>query len=95
MHILSSKPNNEAVKAFADHATQDELWDIDRRQAKKSGIIIGNDEMLRQHGNRLICPRCERAALRYGARDRARCKCGWEGKSITVDEYMTEKLYGR
>jgi RNase P subunit RPR2 len=94
---MARKSEQDQLKSFADHATQDPLWDIDRRELqKKSRIIIGNDEMLRQHRNRLICPQCERAALRCGAKDRARCSvktCGWEGRSVTVGEYLDQKLY--
>lgn len=75
--------------------TKDPWWqnDIKRLQEKKK-IIIGSQEIIREYGSRLICPKCERGAFRNGTRDRARCNiCGWEGPSLTIDEYMTEKFY--
>jgi ribosomal protein S27AE len=93
--LLERKPEPERRRIFSNHAVDNPLWEVDRREAVKSKIIIGNEQMLKEHGNRLICPKCERAAFRYGTKDQARCdRCGWEGKSITVKEYMDNKLYG-
>ena len=79
-------------KMFADHATQDPIWDVDRKHNKG----LSNWELMRLFGARLICPKCERVAFRHKKKDMAFCpKCGWHGRSITVDEYLNEKTNRR
>ena len=98
MIVLARKSEGEHEQQFIKHMTQDTLWkqDMDQLKKDKGKIVIGTQDMIRRHGRRLICPKCERGAFRHGSNDRARCNlCGWEGYSITVDEYITEKLYRR
>ena len=63
-------------------------------------LIVSNGEMLIRYKRRLICPKCEQQAFRTG-RTTAKCgnpKCGNHGiefSSITVQEYLDEKLYRR
>ncbi len=81
---------------YLKHMVSDPIWtrDLNDMRDKKKGIVLASQEIMRRHGQRLICIKCERAALRYGKKDRARCNwCGWEGKSVTVDEYLTQKLW--
>lgn len=44
-----------------------------------------------------VCPKCERLAFRdVGWKENriATCSnCGWHGKTVTYDEYITKKLY--
>lgn|GEM_PF-2569126 len=97
MIVLLPRTEQEREQTFIKHMTAHPWWQNDIQQLRKDTgkIVVGTQEILRRHGQRLICPKCETGAYRTG-KDRARCnKCGWEGKSITVDEYITEKLYRR
>lgn len=94
--MTSSHNEREKEDRYVRHMTNDPFWrsDIARMKGGDKRIVIGSREIIRRHGNRLICPKCETGAYRYGAPDRARCnKCGWEGRSVTVDEYLTQKLW--
>ena len=95
MVILSRKPEEQEQK-FVNHMTSHEWWQNDINQIKQDTgkIIIGTDDIIKHHGNRLICPKCERGAFRHIKKDMAKCPtCGWFGKALTVDEYLTNKLY--
>lgn len=94
MHIQTS--NNEKEQQFIDHMTSHQWWQDDIKQIQKNEkkIVIGTQDIIKHHGERLICPRCERGAFRHIKKDMAKCPvCGWFGKSVTVDEYLTQKLY--
>ncbi len=70
---------------------KDDITDIRKKENK---IEIGSYEIIRHYGNRLICPKCERGAFRHKKKDMAMCAtCGWFGKALTIDEYLTSKLY--
>ncbi len=76
--------------------TSNDLWqnDVQAMQREGNKIILGSDDLIRHHGNRLICPKCEKGAFRHLHKDTAKCpSCGWFGKALTVDEYLTNKLY--
>jgi len=96
MPVLLTKNQHEQEKTFVKHMTKDPWWKQDIQMLRKDTgkIVIGTQDLLRRHGNRLICPKCERGAYRYGKKDMARCNmCGWQGRSLTVDEYIAVKMY--
>ena len=81
---------------LVENITKDKLWesDIQAIRQKTGKIVVGTQDLIRHHGKRLICPKCEGGAFRHGTKYSARCNvCGWQGQSITVDEYITQKLY--
>ena len=60
-----------------------------------AGMSAG--EILAEYARQPVCPRCEGMACRdHGWKDggRAACiSCGWRGITVTMDEYITKKLY--
>jgi len=95
MVIRQNQPYEQEQK-FIKHMTKHPWWqyDIDNIRNSERKLVIGTDDILRHYGQRLICPKCERGAYRHKKKDMARClHCGWEGQSVTVDEYITGKLY--
>ena len=54
-------------------------------------------EVINALSSQPICPKCEQLCFRdTGWKEYriARCaNCGWHGKTITYDEYITNKLY--
>lgn len=82
--------NGTTQTDYINHATQHEWWKSDVKG-------MSNNDILRNFKNRAVCPKCEAWAYRdKGWRDGgyARCpKCGWSGKTITIDEYITHQLY--
>ncbi len=86
---------DENERKYLRHLTSDSLWNRDlQREPGQSKMVLGTTEIMRRYGQRLICPKCERGAFRCGSKNTARCnKCGWFGRSITIDEYLTEKLW--
>ena len=81
---------NKKLENLVSHATTHKFW-----QQDTSGL--SSTQVLRQFSNRAICPRCERFAYRdkgWDSSKYARCPaCGWSGKTITIDEYISAKLY--
>ncbi|MDR0931372.1 MAG: hypothetical protein LBM38_06525 [Clostridiales bacterium] len=75
---------------FVAHGVSNDIWASDRRG-------MTSLQMIQKYKDRAVCPRCERWALRDKgwAKGRiARCPhCGWHGRTITIDEYLTSKLY--
>ena len=96
MVILQRRPDNEQEKTFIKHMTDHKWWQNDLNDIRKreNKLVVATSDVLKHYGERLICPRCERGAYRHKAKDKARCPhCGWEGKSVTVSEYISQKLY--
>jgi len=54
-------------------------------------------QVLAEFTNHPICPRCEGMACRdhgWTSESRAACiNCGWRGRTVTMDEYITERMY--
>ena len=95
MLILNNNTKSQE-QSFLEHMTSHQWWQDDINQIRKDErkIVIGTNDIIKHHGNRLICPRCERGAFRHIKKDMAKCPvCGWFGKALTVDEYITNKLY--
>lgn len=90
--------NNEQEKEqrAVKHITSDPMWRTDVRamQRQKKGIVIGSKDLIYHHSQRLICPKCERGAFGHGDKNHAKCPhCGWYGRSVTIEEYLTARLY--
>lgn len=69
-----------------------------KQDMNKHGIIVANRDLMKHLGRRLVCPKCESVAYRSGRSNSGkwmgRCsQCGWHGEAVTLDEYMTYKLY--
>ena len=70
---------------------------LGRAEVKREGIVKGSWDMIRRFGQRLICPKCERAMYydykEHDTKKLGRCPhCGYHGESITLDEYLKEKM---
>ena len=70
---------------------------LGRAEVKQKGLVLGSWDMIHKFGKRLICPKCERVMYYdYKENDKkkyGRCPhCGYHGESITLDEYLTEKM---
>lgn len=69
-----------------------------KRDMEKHKLLIADHNLVRHLGKRLVCPKCESMAYRdgrsYSGKLMGRCVyCGWHGEAVTLDEYMTYKLY--
>lgn len=68
-------------------------------KASECKIIAGNgiEDIFRELKNRCVCPKCEGVAFRdkgYMKNKTSTCpKCGWSGSAVTIDEYVTFKMY--
>jgi predicted RNA-binding Zn-ribbon protein involved in translation (DUF1610 family) len=76
------------VEKLVRHATEDPMW-------KADVLNLSASQAISKFANRAVCPRCERWAYRtkgWAKEGRAVCpKCGWSGKTITIDEYLAAK----
>lgn len=79
--------NGTTQNTYLKHATQHDWW-------KPETNGKSNTQIMRELGNRPVCPRCETLAMRHTAKDWAKCpKCGWEGRTISLDEMLTNQMY--
>ena len=80
----------QEIKKVVKNMSRGSEWWYETR-----GLSAG--QIVAQYAKQPICPRCEGMACRdVGWKDggRAGCvSCGWRGATITVDEYMTARLY--
>ncbi len=88
----SYNPEDKFIKHFTSHEWGQQ--DVAKMQQQENKILIGSSDMIKYHGNRLVCPKCERAAYGYYKKGYAKCpKCTWWGKAVTVEEYLAARLY--
>lgn len=81
--------NGTSFDTYMNHAKKHNWWKPDT-QGKS------NEQILKELQSRPVCPQCENIAMRHLDRTRAKCpNCGWQGKTITLDEIITEQLYRR
>lgn len=74
---------------YMRHATRSEWWRPDVKGRS-------NEQVFKELKSRLVCPKCEGIAMTHGERGRAKCpSCHWEGRSVTLDEYIAEQSYRR
>jgi predicted RNA-binding Zn-ribbon protein involved in translation (DUF1610 family) len=95
--IIFDKSNDQRKdQQFVRHAT-------DNRMAQTEIITTFNglsaEEFVKRIGKRPVCPKCENIMYRHwekGDKNHKQgvCpKCGYQGASITLDEYWHEKLH--
>ena len=69
-----------------------------KQDMQKHKLLVADHRLVRHLGNRLVCPKCESMAYRSGRASSGkwmgRCsQCGWHGEAVTLDEYLTYRLY--
>lgn len=78
------------VDKYMNHAKQHDWWEEETKGKT-------NTEIFRALRNRPVCPRCETIAMRdqgYRKEGTSQCpKCGWRGRTVTLDEVIREQLY--
>jgi DNA-directed RNA polymerase subunit RPC12/RpoP len=88
--VRSEMASGNELDKIARHAADAPIW-----RADTHGMT--GQQILKLYKTSAICPRCERLAFRdkgWQARRIARCpRCGWRGRAVTVDEYITGNLY--
>jgi predicted RNA-binding Zn-ribbon protein involved in translation (DUF1610 family) len=84
---------NEVVRRMRDNQ-------YSRYEEMANGLVVTNaEQMLREYGERPICPKCEREMFRSWKKGDPDHKqgycphCGYRGGSITIAEYLHAKLY--
>ena len=78
------------VEKYIKHAVESPMMREDTQ-----GMSCG--EILSKFKNRAVCPRCEKWAYRDKGWQNGQVACcpacGWRGKTITMDEFITNRLY--
>jgi len=73
------------------------LNEIERLKHFNKDKQLSAATMLKQMSERGICPRCESMTYRTEGWQQfniSQCpKCGYHGKTVTIDEYLNKRLY--